>query len=91
MSTVPYNGYLQIWLQRVTKPTNVGIEYLSEEPICKIVNGESIDLWNNEWIASADLTKALQSSKIVVKDASKTAEVMESSEVELFRKNAWAY
>lgn len=91
MSMVPYNGYLQIWLQRVTKPKNVGIEYLSEEPICKIVNGESIDLWNNEWISSANLTKALQPSKIVVKDASKTAEVMESSEVELFRKNAWAY
>jgi hypothetical protein len=91
MSKVPYNGYLQIWLQRVTKPKSVGLEYVSDEPICKIVNGENIDLWNNSWISSADLKAALNVSKIVVKDASDTPEVVTPSEVELFQQNACAY
>ncbi|MGO7428948.1 hypothetical protein ACCT09_56900, partial [Rhizobium ruizarguesonis] len=39
MARVPHNGYLEIWLQRVTKPKAVGIEFISGEPICKIVNG----------------------------------------------------
>ncbi|RKF30574.1 RNA-directed DNA polymerase [Paraburkholderia fungorum] len=91
MSKVPYNGYLQIWLQRVTKPKSVGVEYVSDEPICKIVNGETIDLWNNSWISSADLNAALNVSKIVVKEASDTPEVVAPNEVELFQQNAWAY
>ena len=42
MARVPYNGYLEIWLQRVTQPRAVGIQFTSNEPICKIVNGEFI-------------------------------------------------
>jgi len=91
MSKVPYNGYLQVWLQRVTKPKAVGVEYLSDEPICKIVNGDKVDLWNNAWISSAELKAALDTSKIVLKDAHDSPEVMTPSEVELFKQNAWSY
>ena len=35
MARVPYNGYLEIWLQRVTQPKAVGIKFESDEPICK--------------------------------------------------------
>lgn len=91
MSKVPHNGYLEIWLQRVTKPKAVGLEYVSVEPICKIVNGDNVDIWNNSWIASQDLSAALHVSKIVVKDATETPEVMALSEVELFKQNAWSY
>jgi len=33
MARVPYNGYLEIWLQRVTQPKAVGIKFESNEPI----------------------------------------------------------
>ena len=91
MSRVPHNGYLEVWLQRVTKPKAVGIEYNSDEPICKIVNGEPAELWNNGWISSPKLKEAMAASKILVKDAADTPEVMTSEEVELFKKNAWQY
>ena len=91
MARVPYNGYLEIWLQRVTQPKAVGIQFTSDEPICKIVNGETPDLWENGWIASNDLKKALNVSKIVVGLVSDTEEVIQPEEVELFRQNAWAY
>ena len=91
MARVPYNGYLEIWLQRVTQPKTIGIRHDSNEPICKIVNGENSDLWENGWIASKDLKDALRVSKIVVGSATDTEEVVQPKEVELFMQNAWAY
>lgn len=91
MSRVPYNGYLQIWLQRVCKPKAVGIEFVSDERICQLVNGAKTELWNSEWIASAALLSALSSAQIIVQDAEEVAEVLMPEEVELFNKNAEAY
>ena len=91
MSRVPYNGYLEIWLQRVTRPKAVGIPFDSHEAICKIVNGEAPDLWENCWIASDSLSEALKVSKIVVGSAVDSPEVVQPEEVELFKQNALVY
>jgi RNA-directed DNA polymerase len=89
MKRVPHNGYLEIWLQRVTQPKAVGLEFTSDEPICKIVNGETPDLWENGWISSNDLKKALEVSKIVVGSVSDAEEIVQPEEVELFEQNTW--
>ena len=91
MGRIPYNGYLEIWLQRVTKPGDVGLEFVSDEAICRIVNGDDCSLWENAWIETKALKKALDVKKIMVGDASKMSEVVKPEEVELFTKNAWAY
>ncbi|WDM69507.1 RNA-directed DNA polymerase [Xanthomonas cucurbitae] len=91
MSLVPNNGYLEIWLQRVTKPKAINIEHQSSETLCRIVNGEKLQLWDNSWISNKKLLEVLDTSGIVIKDASETPEVMASEEVELFKKNAWQY
>ncbi len=91
MERIPYNGYLEIWLQRVTQPKAVGIQFSSSEPICRIVNGEAPPLWENDWIASEELKKALDVSKIVVATVDDEEEVVRPEEVELFKENAWAY
>lgn len=91
MRRVPYNGYLEIWLQRITQPNSVGINFSSDEKICQIVNRESPDLWENCWIDSSDLKEALDVSKIVVGSASDAEEVVSPEEVALFQQNAWAY
>jgi len=78
-------------LQRVTKPKVVGISFTSDEPICKIVNGETPDLWENEWIECETLKNALNVSKIVVASVSDIPEVVQPEEVELFKQNAWVY
>ena len=46
---IPNTGHMQIWLQRaiIKLPE---IEHKFDEKICKIVNGENISLWNNEWL-----------------------------------------
>ncbi len=91
MARVPYNGYLEIWLQRVTQPKSLGIKFESNEPICQIVNGASPQLWECDWIASDALKKALEVDKIVVADAKEAEEVVQPEEVELFKQNAMTY
>jgi len=89
MKRVPHNGYLELWLQRVIQP--LGIPFDSEEPICQIVNGKSVELWENKWIASKDLAAALDTSRIVVKPIADTEEVIKPEEIELFTQKAWMY
>ena len=91
MARVPYNGYLEVWLQRVIKPKALGLAFESTEPICQIVNGQTPSLWDNTWIASAELKKAIDVSKIVLSDASEASEVIQPEEVELFKQGAWSY
>ena len=91
MARVPYNGYLEVWLQRVTKPKVVGIDFQSNEPICQVVNGKAPQLWDCGWISSNSLKNALDVTKILVADAGEMKEVIQPDEVELFKQNAWAY
>jgi hypothetical protein len=92
MHTIPYNGYLDIWLQRViTKPQIVNVELNSKEHICKIVNGEMPNLWENSWVTNKDLLSALAVSRILVPDAVRPKEVVEPEEVKLFVEKALAY
>lgn len=91
MKRVPYNGYLEIWLQRVTQPRAVGIQFESDEPICQIVNGGEAQLWECGWIASDALRNAIDVKKLLVADVAESAEVISSEEIELFKQNARAY
>jgi RNA-directed DNA polymerase len=89
MKRVPYNGYLEVWLQRVTQSKGVNLQFASDEPICKIVNKEKADLWENGWISNPKLKQALNVSKIIVGDVSEYEEVIAPEEIELFTENAW--
>lgn len=91
MSRVPYNGYLEIWLQRVTQPKAVGIKFESREAICQVVNGGTPELWECGWISNDELKSALHVSKILISAADEEEEVVQPEEVELFKQSAWAY
>ncbi|QIO60659.1 RNA-directed DNA polymerase [Rhizobium leguminosarum] len=91
MSKIPHNGYLEIWLQRVTKPQPVGIEFVSTEPICQIVNGKTATLWFNDWVSSAKLKKAMDPAKLLISKAEEAKEAIDPSEIELFNEAAAGY
>lgn len=91
MSKIPYNGYLEIWLQRVIQPKSINVEFDSDEAICKIVNGSNAALWRNNWISSKDLLLALDVTKIVIAPADEVDEIVTPEEIELFTKNSWSY
>ncbi|MDB9797512.1 RNA-directed DNA polymerase [Pseudomonadales bacterium] len=91
MSRVPYNGFLEIWLQRVTQPVKENIPFSSDEAICKIVNGGDEKLWENDWISNQNLLGALDVAKILVSSAEDETEVIEPDEIRLFAQSAWSY
>ena len=91
MARVPYNGYLEVWLQRVIKPGALGLAFESNEPLCQIVNGQTPSLWDCTWISNIALKSAIDVSKIIVSDATDASEVVQPEEVELFKQNAWSY
>lgn len=80
---VPNTGHLQIWLQRVSRSYDEALTY--EEPLCKLVCGENVSIWNSTWINSAQLKVALLPKNILDKKAiKKLVPVIPPSEVELF-------
>lgn len=79
--SLPNIGYMQIWLQRLTKPILNNLEFT--EDICLLVNKESIKdkdyLWNVDWLKDKfkpmvaadqfiDFEKANNMSKVIGKD-----------------------
>ncbi|UFS55380.1 RNA-directed DNA polymerase [Comamonadaceae bacterium M7527] len=91
MARVPYNGYLEVWMQRVIKPKAIGIAFESEEPICRIVNRDTPTIWDCTWISSAALKSAIDVTKLVISDPTEVDEVVQPEEVELFKQNAFSY
>jgi len=47
--TIPNTGHMQIWLQRAIIKLPLP-QSSFEEALCKLINNESIDLWNNDWL-----------------------------------------
>lgn len=45
---LPNTGHLDIYLQRISAPINQKMPY--DSPLCKIVAGEKIDVWNTNWL-----------------------------------------
>jgi RNA-directed DNA polymerase len=82
-SSVPNTGHLQIWLQRISVTFDQTIKF--DEPLCQLVVGDDIVLWNNDWIGSAKLKALIKPEKIVNNKAlTKMEEVIPASEVQLF-------
>lgn len=79
----PNTGHLQIWLQRITFKLLPDIEY--DEPLCKLVVGEDTVIWNNDWISSEELKKAIDNKVIIDENIkNKLSEIIPVEEVAFF-------
>lgn len=79
---IPNTGHMQIWIQRVTLPIDKDISY--QEPICKLVSGQNVSLWNTQWITSNDLKASIATSVIDQAALDALEPVIPIDEVELF-------
>lgn len=80
---IPNTAYMEIWLQRIAIP--LGLSLILTEPLCKAAaQAENVEIWNSDWIASADL-KAIMNTPIISKDVIESLnEVIPADEFELF-------
>lgn len=82
-SQIPNTGHMQMWLQRISLPFAPNIDF--NEPLCRLVRQKDGEIWNNEWIKSRDLRRAIGTNKIVDSEKlAKIAPVIPIEEVELF-------
>lgn len=84
-SFIPNTGYLQIWLQRISYKFYKENNY--DEPICKIVARNNVEIWNSSWLKPS-ISSLIQPSNIV--DRKKLEEllpVIDDNEVNLFEYN----
>jgi RNA-directed DNA polymerase len=79
---IPNTGHMQIWIQRVTLPIAKDISY--QEPICRLVSGEAVSLWNTQWINNQELRKSIAASVIDQAALEALEPVITIDEVELF-------
>ena len=80
---IPNTGHLDIWFQRVALGIRYDISF--KEGLCKLVNGENIDLWNLSWL-KGKLKKKIEDSSIVdTEEIEKQPETITKDEVDLFK------
>lgn len=80
---LPNVGHLEVWLQRISHGYVPDLEY--SESVCKLVQGEKAQLWNNSWISDKKLLKTMDPATIVDQQALKSlAKVVKPSEINLF-------
>ncbi len=79
---IPNIGIMELWLQRVTLPFKQ--EYIYSESLCKLVSGETIVMWNNDWLNDENKL-CVNPTRIIDNEAlDNLPPVMSSKEVELF-------
>ena len=83
-SQLPNTGHMEIWLQRLSYKFAPDTDF--DEPLCKLASNYNEQIWNNGWISSTDLLKAINVNKIVHKGKLKEmTPVVSVEEVELFK------
>ncbi|MEI6322761.1 MAG: RNA-directed DNA polymerase [bacterium] len=83
LSQLPNTGHMEVWLQRISHSFVPKLGY--KESLCRLVKGDSVALWNNDWITSAILKTAVDSTKIVNKAKLRSLKpIVRPKEIELF-------
>ena len=80
---IPNTGHLDIWLQRIAYPFASDMKF--DERLCHLVADGNEQLWNNAWIQSQSLLKALDANAIINREKLENLEpIVPIEEIELF-------
>ncbi len=83
LSQLPNTGHMEVWLQRISHSFISDLGY--RETLCQLVKGDSVVLWNSDWITSAKLKAAIDPSKIVNRSRLRSLKpIVRPQEIELF-------
>ncbi len=83
LAQLPNTGHMEVWLQRISHSFAPRHEY--NEALCGLVQGQEVAIWNNDWITSVTLKKAVAPKRIVERAKLKSLDyVIRPKEIELF-------
>ena len=82
---LPNVGMIQIWLQRMTYKADKAVPYNPyTEPLCRLVTGEDVRLWNFDWL-SETLCAEFPYNTIIEQDIlNKLTPVISQAEIDFF-------
>jgi hypothetical protein len=84
LSQLPNTGHMEVWLQRISHLLIPDLNY--KEPLCLLVKGESVHIWNNNWITATNLKALIDPSKIVSQTKLQSIKpVIKPKEIRLFQ------
>lgn len=83
LSQLPNTGHMEAWLQRISHSFVPSLGY--KETLCRLVKGDPVALWNNDWITSETLKAAIDPATIVNKAKLRSLKpIVRPKEIELF-------
>lgn len=83
LSQLPNTGHMEIWLQRISHPYEPSIKF--NEPLCDLVRGKTVSIWNNDWISTNKLIAAVDPAQIVnQQELRDLIPVVQPDEIEVF-------
>lgn len=84
MTQLPYNGHMEVWLQRIGRNLHPNLQY--SEKLCQIAQGlPNIELWNGTWLKNPALELGLSGVAVVDRATlRRTPPSVRPSEVSLF-------
>lgn len=84
-SRIPNTGLLEVWLQRICLSNNYDLNHRFTESLCRLVHGDRVDIWNNDWIKCQDLKEAINPLLVVSTPIlSSLNPIIQPDEIELF-------
>lgn len=83
LSKLPNTGLMEVWLQRIGHFYAFDPDYI--ENLCTIANSKKASLWNNDWITSRALERALNPAQVFDAEKFKAMKpVVPPKEIEMF-------
>ncbi len=88
LSQLPNTGHMEVWLQRISHPYDRKFNF--RESLCRLVRGDEVGLWNNDWLSAAKLKTALDARQIVdQRKLRATKPVVRPAEIRIFSYEAY--
>ena len=85
-ASIPNTQYLELWLQRIT--VTFEPQYSFEGSLCRLVAGESQEIWNSEWLANNKCKQIISDTEIISQaKIDELDPVVPEDEVNLFMQN----
>lgn len=85
LSRFPNTGLMEIWLQRIGYFFNFTPKHGYEENLCKFLQNQQLEIWNNNWIQQQDLKNLISTVSLInLKELNEMKPVIERSEIDWF-------
>ena len=84
LNLLPNSGLFEIWLQRITMPNSIKIDY--KDGLCKKIENNSIQIFNTSWINNLGCKHIIEKAEYIDYTILNSIDsVIKSEEIEIYK------